>query len=213
MKIGVFDSGVGGMSVVNAVQYALPKAEILFKNDKANLPYGTKSKNELLALTAPIVNEFENEQVSAIVIACNTVSTTILAELKESSSVPVIGFVPMIKPAAQISKTNVITVCATPATLASSRYAELKSEFGADLTILEPDCSDWAELIEQNQLAEARINEVIQLSKTNNADVIVLGCTHYHWIEDQLNLLSGAGINVIQPTDAVIAELRRAIAY
>lgn len=210
MKIGVFDSGVGGENVVLAIRQALPDAQVIFKDDRTNLPYGDKTPEQLLVLVEPIISSFvQQDNVDAIVIACNTVSTNILPEIKAMVTVPVVGFVPMIKPAGTMSKTGSITVCATPGTLQSKRYDELKKQFAQNIQVVEPDCSDWAALIESSELSTQRLQQVIDVSRSSNSDVIVLGCTHYHWIESKLRELAGPDIQVIQPTDAVVAELIR----
>lgn len=209
MKIGVFDSGVGGENVAEAVKNALPDAEVVFKNDRSHLPYGDKTPEQIFEFMTPIMNQFEVEGVDAIVVACNTASTNVLAELKQLVSVPVIGFVPMIKPAAQMTKTGKIIVCATPGTLTSKRYAELKQQFARDIQVLEPDCSKWASYIEANEFNRDKVDNVIELAQQEGVDVVVLGCTHYHWIYALLDDLSGPNITVIQPTDAVISELKR----
>jgi len=211
-KIGVFDSGVGGEKVVKAIQGSIPDATVVFRDDRKHLPYGDKTPAQMLEFMSPIMNSFLNEdRVDAIVIACNTASTNVLRELQAMSSVPVVGFVPMIKPASQLTRTGVITVCATPGTLKSDRYHELKREFGSNLTILEPDCSNWASLIEKNEMNTMQLHEVISKTKEAGGDVIVLGCTHYHWIEEELIRLAGEGIRVVQPTEPVIAQLKRVL--
>jgi len=152
MKIGVFDSGIGGLSVANAVKKALPKDQIIFVNDQKNVPYGTKSPGQLLKLVVPILNDLVEQGCNAIVIACNTVSTTIIDELRKRISVPLIAMEPMIKPAAEQTKSKIITVFATPTTLASRRYSWLKANYASGIKVLEPDCSDWALMIEDDQL-------------------------------------------------------------
>jgi glutamate racemase len=118
---------------------------------------------------------------------------------------------PMVKPAALLTKTGVIAVCATPTTLASKRYGWLKQEYAPDVTVIEPDCSDWSSMIEHEQIDEKKIAQRITESLDKNADVIVLGCTHYHWIETEIKQLAGDRAQVIQPENAVITELTRVI--
>ena len=207
-KIGVFDSGVGGHKVVAAIREAIADVEIVFKDDKKNLPYGNKTPEQILDLMTPIIHQFIDDSVDAIVIACNTASTNVLEDVKQLVDVPVVGFIPMIKPAVKHTDSGVVTVCATPGTLKSKKYAQLKEEFGQGVKFIEPDCSDWAELIEQNSLNEQKISEVIEIARGNNSDVVVLACTHYHWIEDLLDELSGPKIKVMQPTSPVINELK-----
>ena len=136
MKIGVFDSGVGGLSVANAITAALPEHEVLLREDREHVPYGLRAPEELLGFVVPILKELVDAGCAVIVVACNTVSTTLIDELRERFTVPLLAFAPMVKPAAAMTKTKVIAVCATPTTLASKRYAELKKDFPADITVL-----------------------------------------------------------------------------
>src|SRR3990167_2212631 len=152
MKIGVFDSGVGGQSVINAIKKELPNLEIVYKDDKAHLPYGTKSAEEIYQLVKPIFQEFIDEGCKVIVVACNTVTTNLIDRLRAEFPLPMVGMEPAIKPAAEQTKTGVIAVCATPRTLTSERYAWLKSKFAKGLSVVEPDCSDWALMIENNRV-------------------------------------------------------------
>lgn len=211
MKIGVFDSGVGGLSVVNAIKQALPMHEILYREDKKNIPYGTKTPSELEDLVLPILQHMVDDDCQVIVIACNTVTTTIIGSLRKKLTVPIIGMEPMIKPAAAITKSNVVAVCATPTTLASSRYAQLKKEHAHGITVLEPDCSDWAYLIENKQIDQKHIDTLIDEVCARGADVIVLGCTHYHWIEEIIVAAAKNRAVVMQPELPVIKELTRVI--
>lgn len=212
MKIGVFDSGVGGLSVANAVRAALPDAKVVLRQDKKHVPYGLRTPEEILGFVTPIFQSMVDEGCQVIVVACNTVTTTLIEELRRRFSLPLVAIEPMIKPAAALTKTKVIAVCATPATLASPRYAWLKQEYARGITVLEPDCGDWPTMIEDQKMNEAtidkRINEVIE----KNADVIVLACTHYHWIEEEIKELAGGRAQVIQPEPAIVRQLKRVIA-
>ena len=129
MKIGVFDSGVGGLSVANAVRAALPDAEVLLRQDKEHVPYGLRPPKEILGFVVPIFQAMVDEGCQVIVVACNTVTTTLIEELRQRFSLPLVAVEPMVKPAAALTKTKVIAVCATPTTLASARYAWLKEEY------------------------------------------------------------------------------------
>lgn len=212
MKIGVFDSGIGGLSVANAVKRAFPEHDVIFKNDAKHVPYGSRSMDEVLAFTLPILQSLVLEGVECIVIACNTVSTNLIEQLRNLIDVPLIGMEPMVKPAVELTKTGVIAVCATPATLKSQRYAWLKHSYARDVIVLEPDCSTWAAMIEANKVDVAAIESLVQDVITKKADVIVLGCTHYHWIEGLIKKSAGRSATVLQPEEPVIAELRRVLA-
>src|SRR3954463_15476541 len=129
IKIGVFDSGVGGQSVINAIQKAIPDLDIVYKDDKPHVPYGTRSVAEIHIFVRPIFQEFIDEGCQVIVIACNTVTTNLITHLRQEFDVPMVGMEPAVKPAADLTKTGVIAICATPRTLTSGRYAWLKAEY------------------------------------------------------------------------------------
>lgn len=211
-KIGVFDSGVGGLSVANAIKRALPDCEVLFLNDSGHVPYGTRQPAEIWKFIVPIFDQFISEQCEAIVVACNTVSTTLIKDLRDRYDIPLIAMEPMIKPAASRSTSRVIAVCATPTTLKSGRYQELIELYGDGLKIIEPDCSDWSFMIEHHTIDERKIKLRIEEALQLNADVIVLACTHYHWIEKEIKLIAGTRAEVMQPEAATIAQLQRVLA-
>lgn len=208
--IGVFDSGVGGLSVTNAIKKAFPEAQVIYKDDKANLPYGDKTKAQLLKFVMPIFEELD-KTCDIIVIACNTVTTNLAKELRAKFKTPIIGMEPMVKTAAAKTKTGVIAVCATPRTLASERYADLKKEFARDIKVVEPDCKNWTRMIESNQVDHQQIKHEIESALRQNADAIVLGCTHYHWIEEDIRKIVGEKVTVLQPEQAVISQLGRVL--
>ncbi|MEI6751335.1 MAG: glutamate racemase [Candidatus Saccharibacteria bacterium] len=212
MKIGVFDSGVGGLSVAKAIELALPNDQVVLREDSENLPYGNKTPQQLYDLVLPLLKGLVDEGCQVIVVACNTVTTTIIGQLRQTLTVPLVGIEPMIKPAALQTKSGIIAVCATPTTLASDRYKWLKNEYATGMQVLEPDCSDWSTMIENNQINHSKIAERIESVCQKGADVIVLACTHYHWIQDTIDTIAGDRAVVIQPEDAIIAQLKRVMA-
>jgi glutamate racemase len=202
MKLGVFDSGIGGEAVAQALQRRFPDATITSVNDKENVPYGDKSHEEIRALTDAAIELLLGNDV--IVIACNSATASAIEWLRERYPTQLfIGLEPMIKPAAVATKSNVIAVCATPATLTSERYRTLKDTYAQDVTVLEPDCSTWAKMIEDNTVNERQIADQITQLIDQKADVIVLGCTHYHWIKDDILKLTQDRAAVIDPSDAI----------
>jgi glutamate racemase len=114
----------------------------------------------------------------------------------------------MIKTAAELTESHVIAVCATPATLASDRYKRLIKTHGQHLTIIEPDCSNWAYMIEHDQINTRQIRSTVHDIRKQGADVIVLGCTHYHWIKDLILEEAGPTIHVIEPSEAIANRVR-----
>lgn len=212
MKIGVFDSGVGGQSVINAIKKEMPELEIIYKDDKAHVPYGNRSADEIYSFVKPIFQEFIDEGCRVIVVACNTVTTNLISRLRQEFSIPMVGMEPMVKPAAEQTKSRVIAICATPRTLASERYKWLKETYAREVKVLEPDCSDWALMIEANTLDREKVAKRIEESVGEGADQIVLGCTHYHWIEELIKEIAAGRASVIQPEIPVIAQLKRVLA-
>lgn len=209
----MFDSGVGGRSVANAIQKALPEHAIVYTQDKENVPYGLKSPETLLKLVLPILQKLE-QNCDIIVIACNSVTTTIIDSIRKELSVPIIGIEPMVQPAVSMTKSDIIAICATPTTLASKRYKQLKQLYAnpAGVTVIEPDCSRWASMIEADDIDQALIRDVTNECIERGADVIVMGCTHYHWIEKNIERQALGRAIVLQPESAVIAELTQVIA-
>lgn len=207
-KIGVFDSGVGGLSVVNAIKKELPELEVVYKDDAEHVPYGTRDIGEIYGFVKPIMRQFMEEGCKVIVVACNTVTTNLITRLRRDFDVPFVGMEPMVKPAAAASRSKVIAVCATPRTLASARYAWLKEQYAKGVQVLEPDCSDWAYMIETKQVDRDKIAKTVRDTITQGADEIVLGCTHYHWIEEIIREIAGSEAAVLQPEQPVITQLR-----
>jgi len=187
MRIGVFDSGVGGEAVANTLRQLLPTADIISINDHDHMPYGNRDPKEIIRLTKNAIKPLLDERCDAIVIACNTVTTVAISALRSVyPDVNFIGIEPMVKPAAKMTKTKHIAVCATPRTLQSDRYKELKNNWASEIEVIEPDCSNWAELIEHGKSDEIDIDSVSKSLIERNVDVIVLGCTHYHWIKQRI---------------------------
>lgn len=209
MRVGVFDSGLGGLSVAQAIRKALPECEVVLREDHDNVPYGTKLPKQLLSLVVPIFSELVADGCEIIVVACNTVSTTLIDELRAEFDVPLIAVEPMVKSAAKLSRSGVIAVCATPTTLTSKRYQQLTARYAQDIVVLEPDCHDWSQMIEHEQIDELRIRHSIESVLEQKADVIVLGCTHYHWIEHQIKDVVGNQAQVLQPEPIIVSQVRQ----
>lgn len=204
MKLGVFDSGIGGEAVAAALQQTFPKAEIITVNDHKNVPYGEKTNDEVIALTTAAIQPLLAAQCDVIILACNTATALAIAHLRATyPTQKFIGIEPMIKTAATTTQTGTVAVCATRATLSSQRYAELVEQYGKHLTLIEPDCSQWAYWIEHNKLNHEHVKEIIDDVCDQGADVIVLGCTHYHWIKDDIIALARGRATVLEPSEAI----------
>lgn len=209
MKLGVFDSGIGGEAIADALRIEFPFATIDTVNDRAHIPYGNKSQERVLELTQTAIRPFLDASYDAIILACNTATAAAIEPLRlRYPSQKFIGIEPMIKTAADLTTSGTIAVCATPSTLESTRYKKLVQKHASHLTILEPDCSTWAYLIENNQLNKSHIELTVTSLCEQGADVIVLGCTHYHWIKTLISDIANGGAQTIEPSEAIGRRVR-----
>lgn len=204
MKLGIFDSGIGGEAVASALRETFPNAKIVSVNDRRNVPYGEKTPTEVIRLTETAIQPLIEDDCDIIILACNTATACAIEKLRNRyPEQKFIGIEPMVKTAAQLTRSNIVAVCATRATLASARYKKLTETYGKQLSILEPDCSEWAYLIENNKINREHIAEVVNTVCERGADVIVLGCTHYHWIKDLIIEQASGRALVIEPSEAI----------
>ena len=186
-KIGIFDSGLGGLSILKELLKILPNEDYLFYEDSINNPYGEKTEEELFAITSKIVNYLLSEDCKIIVIACNTATTSCLKKLREEyPNVIFVGTVPAIKVAYDNNYKNTL-ILSTPYTMGSKRVEELIEEFHhLNQKITNISGENLANLIEENKIGEIRalLNRI--LSPYKDCDSIVLGCTHYPLIKDEI---------------------------
>lgn len=204
MKIGVFDSGIGGQAVAARLGELIPTAEIVCVNDHEHVPYGSRPADEIIRLTTAAIQPLINMECDAIVIACNTATTIAIQHLRETyPAMPFIGIEPMVKPAAATTKSDVIAVLATPATLASASYDRLKESWARECTIIEPDTALWATLIEAGRSDEIDVEAMVASLLTQHVDVIVLACTHYHWLKQRAQTAAGTKATILEPSDAI----------
>lgn len=207
-KIGVFDSGVGGKAVAERLQELFPKADIISVSDSKHVPYGGRRRADIIKLTKRAVRPLVKEGCDAIVIACNTATTNAIGDLRLAyPAIHFVGIEPMVKPAAKLTKTGAIAVLATPGTLKSDRYQELKRQWADKVVVIEPDCHDWATMIERGDADRVDVETVVKSVLRWDADVIVLGCTHYHWLKDTIKGLAGPRVKILEPSDAIGARL------
>jgi glutamate racemase len=209
MKIGVFDSGIGGKAIADSLQLAFPAADILLVDDREHLPYGDRTADDITRLTDTAIQPLLAAHCDVIVIACNSATAAAIDTLRARyPDQKFIGLEPMVKPATQLTKTGVVTICATPATLGSDRYSRLKRTYGEHMKILEPDCREWARMIEDDEVNERHVRNTIENALGANADVIVLACTHYHWIKALIEKVAAGRAVVIDPSEAIIRRVR-----
>jgi glutamate racemase len=207
MKIGIFDSGIGGRNILAVLRREFPDFEFIYISDQKNLPYGLKSAEIVRDLTSKAIQPLV-EQCQIIVIACNTATTLAIDHLRATfPNVKFIGLEPMIRPAAKTTKTGAICVCATPATLKSRNYAQLKSLYTQDIKVVEPNCATWAELIERGKSDQIDLEPLKLSTNRQNCNVLVLGCTHYHALIPKLRRLLPE-ITIFEPSDAIVERVK-----
>ena len=205
MKIGVFDSGMGGEFIAAGLEKILPEHEYIVVNDREHVPYGSRSDKEVIALTMAAIQPLLTE-CSIIVIACNTATMAAIAPLRTTyPAIKFIGIEPMVKPAAVLSRSGHIAVLATPLTLASQQYRQLVSQHASDLLVDEPTTTGWAAAIEHDTLSEISFNELREII-AGGCDVIVLACTHYLALQTRLSL-EFPEVTILEPTEAIARQV------
>ena len=210
--IGLFDSGVGGWSVLNAVHELMPHESLIYVADSAFAPYGDKSPEQIIERSFSIVDFLINEGCKAIVVACNTATAAAIVHLRDHYQVPIIGVEPGIKPAVEQSLTGRIGVMATQYTVASEKFQNLLSRFEDKQIVIQP-CPGLVELIETPDTSDHQILEYLtsQLDSflKEGIDTLALGCTHYGFVLDQIKAVLGESVGVIDTPSAVARELKR----
>jgi glutamate racemase len=211
--IGVFDSGVGGLSVVQALRAYLPSENIIYYADTANVPYGDKSQEFIEQRCLALAELLIAEDVKAIVIACNTATVSSITALRNNYGLPIIGVEPGIKPALKSSKTGVVGVLATTQTLRSNSFNRLAEGLGDNTKILLQACPGLMEKVERlefnDAITEQLINQYMQPLVLAGADHIVLGCTHYAFLLPLIRLVAGPNITLVNTASAVAKEVVR----
>ncbi len=211
--IGVFDSGVGGLSVLRAIRAALPAENLVYVADSGHAPYGDKSEAHIIERTLTVGNWLAVSGVKAITVACNTATVVAIRHLREQTHIPVVAIEPAIKPAANTTRTGVVGVLATTQTLQSESVARLCLAHGEGKRILLQACPGWVEAVEQADLhspqTEALLRQFVVPLMDQGVDTLVLGCTHYPFLRDTLQRIVGDDVVLIDPAVAVATELTR----
>jgi len=211
--IGVFDSGVGGLSVLRAIRSALPAENLIYVADSGHAPYGDKSESHIIERTLTVSNWLAVSGVKAITVACNTATVVAIRHLREQTHIPVVAIEPAIKPAANTTRTGVVGVLATTQTLQSESVARLCLEHGEGKRILLQACPGWVEAVEEADLhspqTEALLRQFVVPLMDQGVDTLVLGCTHYPFLRNTLQRIVGDDVVLIDPAVAVATELTR----
>ena len=211
--VGVFDSGVGGLSVLREIRRELPSEHLLYVADSGHAPYGDKPAELIEARAIAIIEFLVSQRAKAIVVACNTATGVAIQMLRAKFSLPIIAMEPAVKPAVTHTKSGVIAVLATSRTIASENFTKLHERFGANVQILMQACPGLVEQVEAGDLSGKKtrslIEQYIAPLLAQGADTIVLGCTHYPFLAALIREIAGPAVTIIDPSAAIARELRR----
>ncbi len=211
--IGVFDSGVGGLSVLKAIRAALPHEDLIYVADSLFAPYGDKSHAYITQRTLELGGWLEGLGVRALTLACNTATGVAVKALRDRTRLPVVAIEPAIKPAVTLTRTGVIGVLATQQTVLSENVIALCKLHGQGKQILLQACPGWVELVEQGELHGAKtlslLRHYIDPLVDQGADTLVLGCTHYPFLQPSIEKIYGSELKLLDPAQAVAKELVR----
>ncbi len=210
--IGVFDSGVGGLSILLEIQKELPFEKSIFVADQAFVPYGGKNKEELIDRVGRIMQFFKEKNVKAVVAACNTATVYTIDEMRKRFEFPIIGTVPVVKTIAGITKTGKTAVFSTPATAKSEYLAELIHKFASNVSVECVGGSNLEEAVEKGEIDTPETIETLEKHLIplveHGVDAIALGCTHYPFLRDRVQQIVGPSVQVVDSGGAVARRLK-----
>lgn len=211
--IGVFDSGVGGLSVLRAIRNELPNERVVYVADSGFAPYGERDADFIEERSGAIVRFLITQGAKAIVVACNTATGVAVERLRATHRLPIVAIEPAIKPAAAMTISGVIGVLATSATLASPRFATLARRVSESARVLVQPCPGLVPQVESGALSgpatRALVEQYVVPLIAQGADTLVLGCTHYAFLTPVIREVVGDGVAILDPAPAVARELRR----
>lgn len=215
--IGVFDSGVGGLTVAREIMRQMPKERIIYFGDTARVPYGTKSKETVTRFSKQIARFLQSHQVKTIVVACNTASAYAIEDLEAELDIPVVGVVkPGARMAADVTRNGKIGVIATEGTIGSGLYSKYIKSLREDATIYGKACPLFVPLVEEGlwedpvtvEIARRYLTELIDL----DIDTLILGCTHYPLIRSTIGSIMGEGVTLVNPAYETAVALKKLLA-
>jgi glutamate racemase len=213
--IGVFDSGVGGLSVAREIQRRLPAEEILYFADTAYCPYGGRPLEQIRHRSLVVARELARRGARTIVVACNSASGAALEALRSELDIPIVGLEPAIKPAVAASRSGRVGVLATAATLQAERFDRLATTFAAGVELHPQACPGLVELVESGETGGEAVRAVLEplLAPLRDAgvDTLVLGCTHYPFLADAVREVMGSDVTVLDSGGAVARQVERVL--
>lgn len=218
LPIGFMDSGLGGLSVLAEAVKEMPSEDFLYFGDSANAPYGTRPQEEIKKLTFDVVHKLLNRGIKGLAVACNTATSAAVRALRtEYPDLPIVGIEPAIKPAVEENTGGRIIVLATPMTIAQEKYKKLVEKYRGDCDLVSVPCPGLMEFVEEGDLDSPELNdyfrEHLDAYLTPDTETIVLGCTHYPFIREQLrSYLDNNSIDIIDGSLGTARELKRRLA-
>ncbi len=213
--IGVFDSGVGGLSVLKSIREVLPNEDLIYLADSGNAPYGDKSPQYIQQRALAISRFLLDEGAKAIVVACNTATIASVGLVRAHYTLPIIGMEPGIKPAVAQSRSGVVGVLATSGTVRSQQFIDLVNRFRGDVNVIIQECPGLVEQVEKldfdSLVTKDLLETYLERLLAEGADTLVLGCTHYPFLVPLIKQIAGDDINIIDTGRAVARQLQRRI--
>lgn len=212
--VGVFDSGVGGLTVVREIIRQLPDENIVYFGDTARVPYGSKSKNNILRFSRQIIRFLRTKGVKAIVVACNTVSALALEAVQEESDIPILGvIVPGARVAVQSTKNGIIGVAGTEATIQSETYTKIIRQMNPHAVVIGKPCPLFVPLVEEGFAKHKITEEVIDIylsdMRKTEIDTMILGCTHYPLLRSRIKAYFGEKVHIVNPAYETAMDLKK----
>jgi len=212
--IGIFDSGVGGLSVLRAIRAQMPNESVIYFGDQGHIPYGPRPMEQIRDFSEAITKFLLEQNAKIIVVACNTASAAALKYLREKfPAVQFVGMEPAVKPAAETTQTGKVGVLATPATFQGALYASVVERFANGVELFQNTCSGLVQQIEQGNMSgdETRriLNDALLPMLEKNIDTVVLGCTHYPFVIPLIEKIVGDQVRVLDPSSSVALQVKR----
>ena len=210
--IGLFDSGIGGLSIYNEIKNSMPNESTIYIADNLNAPYGKKAESEIIQLSIKNTQKLVDLRCKLIIVACNTATTNAIEVLRKKFNIPIVGIEPAIKPAILETKSNNIGVLATEKTLSSNLFLQTSDRFSKGINIHEQIGFDLVKIIEENGINEEllipKLREYIEPMLEKNIDHLVLGCTHYYYLMYLLKKILPNGVKILDSSRAVTKRVK-----
>lgn len=211
--IGIFDSGIGGLSVWKAIQQLMPQEHLHYRADQANCPYGPQSQQEVIHHCRSLVKFFLHQQVKLIVVACNTATAAAIDTLRQSYGLPFVGMEPAIKPATQLTQTGRIGILATEGTLKGALYKRTKERYAKESEVFVQVGYGLVEMVESAEEHSPTcmdlLRQYLEPMLEKGIDQLVLGCTHYPFLIPSIRKIAGNHLNIIDPAPAIALQTQR----